>query len=83
MDDENEVSDDDVDDSTWVLIPLSALMIPILAVSDGTAAGGAIQVAVAVSLIMAVGAVLARMLLVIGPAGQLRLSRSRRLLGDT
>lgn len=52
-----------IGDGAWVLVPLAALMIPILAVSDGVAGGSAIPLAVAVTMVMVVGAVLARMLM--------------------
>jgi len=52
-----------VSDGLWVLVPIMALMIPILGISDGMDGGRAIPVAIAVCVVMAVGAVLTRMLM--------------------
>lgn len=52
-----------VSDGLWVLVPIMALMIPILGISDGMAGGQAIPFAIAVCVVMAVGAVLTRMLM--------------------
>lgn len=61
---EDDDASDDVEDSSWVLIPLAALMIPILGVSQGNDGGAAIAIAVAVALVLAVATLLARMLMV-------------------